>query len=105
MKFEPLLLVYALPLVVIWTANVLHGRRKSRQAKAVLAENVEAGLTEPPSLHPVIDPAVCLGCQSCIRACPEKKVLGVIDGKAVLVDPPACVGHGACQTACPTGAI
>ena len=105
MKFEPLLLVYALPLVVIWTANVLHGRRKSRQAKAVLAENVEAGLTEPPSLHPVIDPAVCLGCQSCIRACPEKKVLGVIDGKAVLVDPTACVGHGACQTACPTGAI
>lgn len=105
MPMEPLLLVYALPLVAIWGAYVLRGRRRSLRARAVLEESSEAGLTDPPSLHPLIDPAVCLGCTSCVRACPEHKVLGVIDGKAVLVDPTACVGHGACRTACPTGAI
>lgn len=104
-SFNPLLLVYALPLVGLWAAYALHSRRKTRRARAVLDENVEAGLTDPPSLHPVIDPAICLGCGSCVHACPEKKVLGVIDGKAALVDPTACVGHGACRTACPTGAI
>jgi len=71
----------------------------------VLEDNRQAGLIEPPSLHPVIDPAVCLGCASCVHACPEKTVLGIIDGKAALVEPTMCVGHGACQTACPTGAI
>lgn len=105
MRFDPLLLVYALPLVALWAFHVVNARRKSRWAQAVLDENRDAGLTEPPSLHPVIDPAICLGCGSCARACPEEKVLGIVDGKAMLVEPTACIGHGACQAACPTGAI
>ncbi|SFG48781.1 Thioredoxin reductase [Novosphingobium sp. CF614] len=105
MRFDPLLLVYALPLVALWGFHVVNARRKSRQARAVLDENRDAGLTEPPSLHPVIDPAICLGCGACARACPEEKVLGIVDGKAMLVEPTACIGHGACHAACPTGAI
>lgn len=105
MPFDPLLLVYGLPLVLLWAVWSLGARKRSRQALAVLEDNKQAGLAEPNSLHPVIDPARCLGCASCVKACPEKQVLGIIDGKAALIEPTRCVGHGACQTACPTDAI
>lgn len=105
MPFNPLILYYALPLVLVWAAWVAAARNRSKRAAAVLADNKQAGLTEPNSLHPVIDPARCLGCASCVKACPEKKVLGIIDGKAQLIEPTRCIGHGACQTACPTDAI
>ncbi|MCC6926815.1 NAD(P)-binding domain-containing protein [Novosphingobium sp.] len=105
MAFDPLLLVYALPLAGIWAVWTFAARRRSAKAREVLEDNRQAGLMEPNSLHPVIDPAKCLGCASCVRACPEKKILGVIDGKAALIEPTMCVGHGACATACPTQAI
>ncbi|WP_374527621.1 NAD(P)-binding domain-containing protein [Novosphingobium sp.] len=105
MAFNPLLIVYALPLGALWAGRTLFERRRSRKALAVLEDNRQAGLNEPASLHPVIDPARCLGCAACARACPEKKVLGIIDGKAALIEPTLCVGHGACQAACPTDAI
>lgn len=100
-----LLLAYGLPLLAIWAVYHLIRHRQSRRAAEILAENREAGLVEPPSLHPVIDPAKCLGCTSCVKACPEGTVLGVIDGKAELIEPTMCIGHGACQAACPTQAI
>ena len=62
-------------------------------------------MTEPASLHPVVDHVRCLGCASCVNACPEKNVLGVIHGKAQLINPTHCIGHGACKTACPFKAI
>ncbi|MGE5722785.1 MAG: NAD(P)-binding domain-containing protein [Sphingomonadales bacterium] len=105
MTFDPILLVYALPLAALWGGWLFVGNRRSRRDKAVLEENVQIGLNEPPSLHPVIDPARCLGCAACALACPEKTVLGIIDRKAVLIEPTLCVGHGACQAACPTHAI
>lgn len=83
--------------------------RRQRKAEvrslAIKTAAAEAGLTEPNSLHPVIDPAVCLGCATCVLACPEGNVLGIIGGKAELVEPTHCIGHGACKTACPTQAI
>lgn len=105
MPFNPLLLVYLLPLLGIWLVWTLLARRSSRRHLAVLKDNIQAGLDQPASLHPVIDPARCLGCASCAHACPEKTVLGIIDGKAALIEPALCVGHGACAAACPTGAI
>ena len=105
MAYDPLLMVYALPLGALWAGCILLGRRRSSRALAVLEDNRQAGLNEPASLHPVIDPARCLGCAACVRACPEKTVLGIIDGKAALIEPTLCVGHGACQAACPTDAI
>jgi thioredoxin reductase (NADPH) len=71
-------------------------------------ESVAAGLTEPASLHPIIDAAKCLGCGACVKACPEQplhQVLGLIGGKAALVGPTDCIGHGACKTVCPFDAI
>lgn len=70
----------------------------------MLKEARESGMTEPPSLHPVVDLSVCMGSGACVRACPEK-ALGVIDGKGVLINPTHCIGHGACAPACPVGAI
>ena len=100
-----LLAVYALPLVIIAGSYFWSRYRQSRRAESILSAASEAGLTEPPSLHPSIDPGVCLGCGSCATACPEGDVIGIIRGKAVLVEPTHCIGHGACAAACPTGAI
>jgi thioredoxin reductase len=90
---------------------IIYARRRRghhRQSVAVLDEAVEAGMTEPASLHPVIDPTKCVGCAACINACPEMpghKVLGLIHGKAHLISPTDCIGHGACLTNCPADAI
>ncbi|MBX9884334.1 MAG: NAD(P)-binding domain-containing protein, partial [Novosphingobium sp.] len=64
-----------------------------------------AGLAEPPGLHPRIDPARCIGCGACVRACPEAGVLGLVGRTATLIEPAACIGHGVCRDACPTSAI
>lgn len=101
------LVFYLIPLVVVLTAVKLHARAhklKSSHHAEVLKEAMESGLTEPPSLHPVVDLSVCMGSGACVRACPEK-ALGVINGKSVLVNPSHCIGHGACAPACPVGAI
>jgi len=62
-------------------------------------------MTEPASLHPIINSSLCLGCGVCTKACPEGGILGLINGKARLVEPANCIGHGACKTACPFDAI
>ena len=98
-------LAYAIPILIVWAIHV--GCRKKAEAKdaAKLAAATEAGSLDPASLHPIIDPAKCIGCGSCVRACPEGTILGLIDGKAQLVEPSLCIGHGACKSACPTNAI
>jgi len=105
MSFDPLLIaIYLLPLA-LFLMYYLRRQKKTEQAHGeVWAEAKEAGLTEPPSLHPVVDPSRCLGSRACISACPEKS-LGIIGGKAQLINPAHCIGHGACKTACPHDAI
>jgi thioredoxin reductase/Pyruvate/2-oxoacid:ferredoxin oxidoreductase delta subunit len=79
--------------------------RADRHARAIQSAALEAGLTEPASLHPAIDPDICIGCGTCVRACPENNVLGIVGGKAQLIEPTHCIGHGACATACPVASI
>jgi thioredoxin reductase/ferredoxin len=80
-------------------------QRRTARSLALLEASRAAGLTEPVSLHPRIDASRCIGCATCVAACPEEDVLGLVRGKAVLVNPADCIGHGACQEACPTQAI
>ncbi|MBK9032483.1 MAG: NAD(P)-binding domain-containing protein [Myxococcales bacterium] len=81
-------------------------RRKHRRAVKVHDDIAALGEDAlPTSLHPVIDLDDCIGSGACVRACPEKEILGITDGRARLINPLACVGHGACMAACPVGAI
>ncbi|MBI5136729.1 MAG: NAD(P)-binding domain-containing protein [Nitrospirae bacterium] len=101
------LALYLVPLGLVWAAYHFARNRVSRRNRAILAEAEEAGLTEPASLHPLIDEVRCIGCAACVTACPEHKhhVLGLIDGRAQLTNPTYCIGHGACKAACPVDAI
>ncbi len=98
------LFLYAIALAVVWTLYLRRRRRIEREHAQQLQQSLEAGLAEPPSLHPVIDPTRCLGSSSCVAACPEQAI-GIIKGKAVLVNAASCIGHGACMAACPVDAI
>ena len=97
--------VYAVPLALAMAAWARHHAARTRRNRALLMQNRATGLIEPPGLHPRIDPARCIGCGACIRACPEHDVLGLIGRTATLIEPWACVGHGVCRDACPTQAI
>lgn len=105
MHIDPILAFYALPLIAIWSAYALLRSRAEARALAQRDDAIAAGLGEPASLHPVIDPTLCIGCKACVSACPEGDILGLINNKAHLVEPSNCIGHGACKTACPRGAI
>lgn len=85
--------------------SVLRKTKKHKKAVTTLEKNIRDNLHEPATLHPEIDASLCAGCGSCVEACPEGKILQLINHKSVLVYPTKCVGHGACEQACPFGAI
>jgi thioredoxin reductase/ferredoxin len=102
------LALYGLPLAAILGVYLIRQKRVYARHRRAQQEAIAAGMTEPASLHPVIDPSRCLGCGACVKACPEQpnhEVLGLINGKAVLVGPSECIGHGACKVVCPFDAI
>ena len=102
------LAIYVLPVVAITAYYLWRQQRTHARYRRTLEDSVASGMTEPASLHPLIDESKCLGCGACVKACPETShhdVLGLIDGKAVLIGPTECIGHGACKTACPFDAI
>lgn len=80
-------------------------KRESHAVKAKIEEAKSAGLYEPVSLHPVVDTKSCIQSGACIVACPEKDILGIVNGHATTINASRCIGHGACFHACPTHAI
>lgn len=100
--------IYIVPILGIMVWYLRNRTRSEQQSVHALRAATEAGMLEPPTLHPEINPAICIGCRSCVAACPEQDahpVLGMIGNKARLVGPSDCIGHGACKTACPVAAI
>ncbi len=83
---------------VLWRRR---GRRRKVRAKVDLGPVPEP----PPTLHPYIDPAKCMGSAACVSACPEGDILALLDGRSRLAEPSHCIGHGACAANCPVEAI
>jgi thioredoxin reductase/NAD-dependent dihydropyrimidine dehydrogenase PreA subunit len=96
--------LYLIPLVVVVVLYYKRHRRTERHFHDRWVESSKAGLAEPVTLHPVVDPTICIGSGACVKACPEQ-ALGLVNRKSVLVAPDHCIGHGACQAACPVEAI
>ena len=97
-----------LPPLLIVVAYVFWYRHRERISSQTRQQAIESGLSEPASLHPIIDRNKCIGCKSCVFACPQQlghDVLGIFHGKAELLQPANCIGHGACKTVCPVNAI
>ncbi|MBL7807467.1 MAG: NAD(P)-binding domain-containing protein [Saprospiraceae bacterium] len=78
---------------------------ESQHVEAKIEKAKQDGTWEPVSLHPFIDLGTCIKSGACIEACPEKDILGIVNGRATLVNASQCIGHGACFHACPVEAI
>ncbi|TFH30907.1 MAG: 4Fe-4S dicluster domain-containing protein, partial [Myxococcales bacterium] len=89
-------------LTIIWRERE---RSQSEKATQELMDLQSLGELVPASIHPKIDPIRCIGSGACVYACPEKRVLTVVNGRGVLTNPLGCIGHGACADACPVRAI
>lgn len=102
-KYFTLLSITSISLYIFWL--IIKKQNKTKKAIATYQKAVDKGMTEPPALYPQIDKFKCIGCGSCVTACPEGPVIQLIHQKAVLVQPTKCIGHGVCEQVCPVDAI
>ena len=80
-------------------------RMREREARRHLQSSGSSSKSMPVAMYPSINELACIGCGSCVGACPEGDVLGVVAGRAMLIKGEKCIGHGLCADACPVGAI
>ncbi|MHC4932152.1 MAG: NAD(P)-binding domain-containing protein [Planctomycetota bacterium] len=96
-------LLMVLILIAIWQGRIDRGER-TRVVREI--RDAEArGAHRPVGQYPQIDSFLCLGCSSCVRACPEEGVLEMVGGVAHVVQAARCIGHARCQEVCPVGAL
>ncbi len=88
--------------VVLYTRNFRRQRHSDRDR---LTQTRDLGMDKASGQYPLVDAGACIGCGTCVAACPEGDVLGIVMGKAVVINGSRCIGHGKCADACPEGAI
>jgi len=102
------LIIYLIALLLCAIIVYIYLRKLKKDSKSIEAKVVKAkqeGLFEPVSLYPEIDVNNCIKSGACITACPEKDILGIMNGRATLINASQCIGHGACFHSCPVEAI
>ncbi len=92
-------------ILVIFVPYYLKFRKRQKEDIERKQEAQSLGIDRPRAQFPFINDADCIGCGSCVEACPEGDVLGVVFGKARVINGLRCVGHGMCEQVCPVGAI
>jgi thioredoxin reductase/Pyruvate/2-oxoacid:ferredoxin oxidoreductase delta subunit len=100
-----ILVAAALAFLLFFIAHLARRRRRHRKSVAAMAEAEGRGVQVPLTLHPVIDPDICIGSLTCLKSCPEGDILGVVNGAARLIHADHCIGHGKCAAECPVDAI
>ncbi len=91
--------------VAIVGGYIVRYRAATRRAQQTFLESSAAGLMEPVTMHPEVDPNRCIGIGACAKACPEGEIIGIVNGRFALTAPNKCIGHGACMAACAVDAI
>jgi thioredoxin reductase (NADPH) len=95
----------AIFMIVIVAIYIRKMHRETHTTNEKIVHAKEFGFHEPVTLHPVVDINSCIKSGACIKACPEKDILGIRNGKATVINASHCIGHGACVRACPVQAI
>lgn len=74
------------------------------QVYEVIAAPRASQATDEGVLRALVRSDMCVGCGTCVAACPEVGAI-TMRGKLAVVDDMLCRGHGECVAACPIGAI
>lgn len=98
-----LLVVLGVSVLTLWIRR--QELREMTRSLENLADAKQRGSDRARLQYPSIDLSRCMGCGSCVRACPEEGVLDVVHGQALVVHGARCVGHGCCAAECPVDAI
>ncbi len=102
------ILIYGTVFIICAVTIYFHLKKKKNTSKETIKKVAiakEEGLFEPVSLYPHIDLNTCIGSAACVAECPEKDILGIVNGVATVINTSNCIGHGACFHACPVEAI
>src|SRR5579864_884190 len=91
--------------VLFFVVRYWIGHRKREAAAIAASEHGKLFSDGPKAQHPHINLESCIGCGTCVDACPEGDVLGLLNGKATIVKGHKCIGHSICADVCPVGAI
>lgn len=102
-----LLIIIALALTLALAATASRRQELARLARAreERRQARERGSHRARLQYPQVDLSRCIGCGTCVQACPEEGVLELVHGQALVVHGARCVGHGRCAVECPTGGI
>lgn len=98
-----IILVVTLGLVGLWQKS-LEGERDRENLKHIKDAKAR-GRDKAIAQYPQVREDLCIGCGTCIAACPEHDVMGLVHGVAKVIRASKCVGHGKCAEVCPVGAL